>query len=217
MRAEAEGYGAGIETVTPVPGSGAAVVELALIPTPGAVLRVLRSDGARVLGVLVAVQGAGWGDSPRPLGERRADGDGRVRLADLAPGSYRLQVRASGTATVEVPVTVGAGSAAPVPVDLPLEAAVDVVVPDLADGPGASVALVDGGGRPFWIIDRARAVSELPLVRGRARVGGLPPGSWTVRVVATTGEVWEQPLTLAPGERLTVTPRSVGVVSGDPP
>ncbi len=74
---------------------------------------------------------------------------------------------------------------------LPRGGTADVVVPELADdGTVATLRLLGVDGRPYRSVIRARVEDEFRLWEGRARIPGLPAGTWSVVVDAADGRSW---------------------------
>jgi hypothetical protein len=86
-------------------------------------------------------------------------------------------------------------------VTLPPAGIVDVVLPALADtGRYGALRLLAADGSPWGGLDWiGRPRVEWELQSGRARVTGVPPGSWTVEVTTPDGERRTATVTTAPG------------------
>jgi protocatechuate 3,4-dioxygenase beta subunit len=135
-----------------------------------------------------------WGrDDPEPVGNARADDDGRFALHGLMPGEYTLQaLHGDFAASEEVTVRVRAGSAH------------TGIVLVLRTGVPLTGRVVDGNGRPVgnasvelddgssYVTDR-RGTFHAGLRRGRqvlvARARGLAPARLEVRMPDTALDV----------------------------
>jgi len=184
-----------------VPDRAEAWVEIDL---GGAALEGRVTDAATGAGI--AAQLALFSVSGRPVAAAAADGEGRFRLADLAPGRYALEASAEGyrpARLAELDVRPGVP-----PVELALEPGgsgeieIRLVRADGGPAAGIPVNLLDAGGRMVR--------SLLTDALGVRRYGGLPEGEYVV--------VWSDPLagtgvagglTVADGE-VTVIERVLG-------
>jgi hypothetical protein len=198
--ARKEGY-APSEVSLELTGEGVEGVELRLQPTQGIALSVARTNGAPPEQVYVAVIDAAGrvmtgGAYPTTEG-------GAVRVSTAPAGSWDVLVRADGTATARVTAL---SPGPPVPVLLAPQAILEVLVPELDGDQGlATVTLRGGDGRPFLLFPWASEVrADLPMVRGRTLVRGLPAGAWTVEVTARDGRRWSAQTTTAAGAETRV-------------
>ena len=120
---------------------------------------------------------------------RGVDEHGKAWLASVPAGRWRLWITAPGAVptslTVEVP-----GQA--VPVVLSAAGRLAVRVADLAQTDLiATLSLFGSDGRSFRGLDVATGFRDSwQLVGGRATVEGIPPGTWTVHVVAADGRLY---------------------------
>jgi protocatechuate 3,4-dioxygenase beta subunit len=99
---------------------------------------------------------------------------GRVEIRDVPAGRWRLRVH-DDASLAELEVTV---PSEPVAAQLVPGGYLEIAVPSLEESPGGErVELVRPDGRPHPGDDR-----RLVLRYGRARIGPLPPGTWSVRL-----------------------------------
>jgi len=160
-----------------VPDRAEAWVEIDL---GGAVLEGRVVDAASRAGVAARV--ALFSVSGQPVAEAVADGEGRFRLGDLAPGRYALEASAEGYRPAAIAdLNVGPGSP---PIELALEAGgtgaveIHLVHVDGSPAAGVPVSLLAAGGRMVR--------SLLTDALGVRRYDGLPEGEYVA--------VWSDPL-----------------------
>jgi protocatechuate 3,4-dioxygenase beta subunit len=198
LRVEREGYGAADRELEVRGGIDVEELEIALEPTSGLVLEVVRAAGGAPTFVVVAVLNA----SGRTVagGFQQTGEGGRVRLSTVPPGTYEVLVQADGLAVGRAVVVV---PGPPVRLALDPEAVLDLRVPALEGGAAlAKVTLRAADGTPFRTPGWTGAVvePEQTMARGRERWEGLPAGSWTVEVRAADGRAWRGAATLVPGQ-----------------
>ncbi len=197
LRVEREGYAAGNRELTVREGVDVEEVEVALEPTAGLVLEVVRQTGGAPSDVVLAVvDGAG---RTVASGWHETGAEGRVRLPTVPAGSFEVLVSAEGLAVGRAAAVV---PGPPVRLALAPGAAVDLRVPALAGEPVmAEVTARGADGAPFRLPGWGGAVqSEWNMAAGRSRLDGLPAGAWTVEARAPDGRVWSGTVTLVPGQ-----------------
>jgi hypothetical protein len=128
---------------------------------------------------------------------------GRVHLTSLTAGRWRVHVAAPGWAATAVDLT---APGPPVPVVLAPEATIDVYVPDLSRSPEAGrVRLLAPSGEPLLVPGWGSEVhSAWSLQLGRARLGNVPAGAWTVEVTTDGGRAWSRQFTAVAGAMVEV-------------
>ncbi len=187
LRVEREGYGAVARELEVRGGADVEDLEVALEPTSGLVVEVVRATGGAPSSVLLAVlDGAGQAVTG---GFQETGENGRVRLSTVPAGSYEVLAAADGLAVARAAAAVPGP-----PVRLVLEPAgvLDLRVPALqAEASTARVAVRGVDGTPFRMPEWGSGVqAEWQMGRGRLRLDDLPPGAWTVEVRAASGRVW---------------------------
>jgi len=166
--------------------------------------------GEGVVDALVYLQRFLGGTEPGPLTTVGTDADGSFVTATLAPGRYRLTVRADGYAPAERRLDVVAGVAAE-PVTIEIEPTVGLrLTVRRSEGPPpirATVVVFGQDGRSV------HAEEALLSAYGYGYLRQVPPGSWTLLIkapgsaaaiarVTVPGDPLE--VTLPPGAPLTV-------------
>ena len=162
-----------------------AIVELE--PAAGLTLEVVDAAGSPVSLVWVALRDAGG--VSRTVEAHHADPEGRVLLLSVPAGSWQLLVRGPQTGAARAAVTV---PSEPVRLRLPEAGALAIEVPALgADPVSARVQISDAGDAPVLIPENWGHLAEVwPVERGSARVRGLAPGRYGVRVFTGDGRSW---------------------------
>jgi protocatechuate 3,4-dioxygenase beta subunit len=206
LRVDKEGYATVSMPLTVGPAGGVDGLEVALTTAAGVLLEVTSASGMPPQRVIVAVlDPAAAAPPPDQLTSGAVAGGtfspgeaGRVRLAALAPGRWRVLVTAPGAAVTAVELT---APGPPVPVLLAAEAAIDVTVRPLADIAGAArVRLLAADGRPLLVPTMAAGVQAAwPLPFGRVRLTNVPAGAWTVEVTTVDERVRTRPVTAVAG------------------
>lgn len=205
LRVEKEGYATVSMPLTVGPAGGVDRLEVALTTAAGVLLEVTSASGMPPQRVMVAVLDPAAAAPPADqltsgavAGGTFSPGEaGRVRLAALAPGRWRVLVTAPGAAVTAVELT---APGPPVPVLLAAEAAIDVTVRPLADTAGARVRLLAADGRPLLVPSMIAGVQAAwPLPFGRVRLTNVPAGAWTVEVTTADERVWTRPVTAVAG------------------
>ncbi|HEX2252632.1 MAG TPA: carboxypeptidase regulatory-like domain-containing protein, partial [Thermoanaerobaculia bacterium] len=181
--------------------AGGEAVEVVLEPAD--ILEVVlggAAAGARV--VRLAVLGASG--TVVSQGAYPVEDDGRVRLRRLPAGAWRLLISTPASA---VTVVAARAPGPPVEVAPPSAAHLDVRVPALLDtNTSGELTLAAPDGSSMLGQDPSGAPRDRwPLPGGAGVVDNLPPGTWMLRVTAPDGRIWEQPVTLSPGDRQVVT------------
>ena len=138
--------------------------------------RVVGPDGEAVKGVLVTAVGEGITLNDSPRGEQ-------FLLGPLPAGSFsvRASTMLGGLANAE-PVTVPAGTT-----DLVLK---------MRPGGCVAISVLDSRGNPaaglmVWVMSEATSEGDLGVMteeQGKAKLGGRPPGSYTLSAASKEGE-----------------------------
>jgi protocatechuate 3,4-dioxygenase beta subunit len=140
------------------------------------------------------------------LGARRArtSPDGTFAIADLAPGTDRLFVRANGFAPVSRDVTLEAtGGRRPIALDrteLAQGGAVEGTVLDARGDPIAGARVAQGTVPTYLAVGTTPANVAVTDARGRFRLGDLPEGSATLEAFAPDVGRARLDVRVAPGE-----------------
>ena len=195
VAASADGFAPADAVAELSPDGGAPSLTLELEPTSGLEIGLRLPSGAAPATVHAALVDA----AGRPVlgGTYPADGQGRIHL-DAPSGTWRLLVASPGTATLETPVTAPGVDG---PYRLTAAGALDVELaglsrPDLL----ARLSVQGPDGRPVPVVGLGgRVVTDRPVVRGHARIDGLPAGGWIVRAVAEDGSRWDGHATVVAG------------------
>lgn len=192
--AQRQGYAAEELAVTVSEDLDQTGLELLLTPTEGLLVDVRLPSGRRGGVFFAAVLDA----SGRALMTGTYNiREGGTRL-DVPTGTWELVVSAPGAAAASVRVSV---PSEPITVALGPEAVLSLRIPDLETDPTLATArLTDPSGRGFPAVQWMRTGAEWPVIRGRAVIQGLPPGTWTIRVTEPGGRVWRGQTTLVVGE-----------------
>jgi len=196
LRGARKGYAARTTAVMVSMGRGDEHLRLELDPTDGLVLEVRLASGRvpeEIAAVVLDPAGRSLTAGTFATGE-----NGRVRLSSVPPGSWEVLVSAGGSATARIEAAAPGG---PVAVTLPPACKLRIEVPDLADSNVAATATLKGpDGRPFralaWFSD---PVSEWRMRRGAVELDALPPGAWTVNVLAADGRRWQGSVSTSAG------------------
>jgi protocatechuate 3,4-dioxygenase beta subunit len=197
LRVEREGYAAGNRELTVREGVDVEEVEVALEPTAGLVVEVVRQTGGAPSDVrLAVVDGAGRTVAG---GWHETGAEGRVRLSTVPAGGFEVLVSAEGLAVGRAAAVV---PGPPVRLALAPAAAVDLRVPALAGEPAVAKVTARGAdGAPFRLPGWGGVVqSDWNMAAGRSRLDGLPAGAWTVEARTPDGRVWSGTVTLVPGQ-----------------
>ena len=175
-------------------------LELALSPTAGLWLTVDHGLVPELTHVSAAVvDGEG---RPVATGSYEIEPEGRVHLASVPAGRWRLVVGARGMATLSLPVDA--------PDDRPRIALergsrLTVTVPDLAlDKVMAHSEIRDAGGRRFFALSWNGIRSSFPLRFGEATVQGLAAGTWTATVTTADERSWTATVSVPPAGDVSV-------------
>ncbi len=175
-------------------------LELELTPSEGVFFELALADAGRVDWATAVVLD---GDRPVAHGTWASSENGRLRITGVPPGTYTMLIAAPGSATLTMTVTSPGDLGRIV---LPRAGRVDVVVPELAgDGTVAMLRFTGADGRPYRSVIRARVEDEFRLWEGRARIPGLPAGTWTVVVEAADGRSWTASATVVVDQVTAVT------------
>jgi hypothetical protein len=182
-----DGYAAEPRRLEVAEGVDVRDLELPVEPTRGVDLDVRLASGERPPFVTVVVVDAGG--TPLLRQSRGVDPEGLVHLPTVPPGSWQLLVTAPGAAPTGVAVQV---PGEPVPLRLDPAGTLDVQVPALGTSDLlAWLRLLGPDRRPFLGLDPESGITDSwRLVGGRVRVEGVPPGLWTLEVVAADGQSW---------------------------
>jgi hypothetical protein len=185
-------------------------LEIELEPTKGVLIAVTLPSGDAAREIFVQASDP----EARPVlsGTYSSDTAGKTRL-NLGHGRWRLLVASEETAVSSVFIDVpGEGTA----IALQPEARLDVRVPDLKDEKTSARAIVLGpDGRQSTYRHSSSFRDESTVWGGETRIRGLAPGTWTVRVEADDGRVWQEKVTVAGGDNPElVLGRRSGAASG---
>ncbi|MFP5288964.1 MAG: collagen binding domain-containing protein, partial [Thermoanaerobaculia bacterium] len=175
------------------------VIEIATAVLSGTV--VAADSGEGLAEAMVHLQRLLGGAEPGPLTTVGTDAAGSFVTASLAPGRYRLTVRADGYAQKERIVDVEAGvPAEPVTIELDPTLGLELTVRRAAGEPPlwATVVVLDETGRPVHV--------EEPRLsdHGRGYLQQVPPGNWTLLIKAA-GSAAALARATVPGKSLEVT------------
>lgn len=175
------------------------VIEIATAALSGTVVDA--GSGEAVPEALVYLQRLLGGAEPGPLTTVGTNAAGSFVTASLAPGRYRLTVRADGYAQKERIVDVEAGVAADLlTIELDPTLGLGLTVRRAAGEPPvwATVVVLDETGRPVHV--------EEPRLsdRGRGYLQQVPPGDWTLLIKAA-GSAAALARATVPGKSLEVT------------
>ena len=206
-----EGYGTVSRPLTVPPAVGVAGLEVEIAAAAGLVLEVATGTGFPPSQVSVAVlDEASAHPQPERLaiaatagGQYTTGEGGRVRLADVPPGRWRVLVSAPGMAVTAVDAV---APGPPVPVPLAPEAIVDVVAGSGAGGAAAGlVRLLAADGRPLLVPGYGIGVQAgWPLSLGRVRLANVPAGAWTLEITGPDERVTTRPVTAVAGQIVEV-------------
>jgi protocatechuate 3,4-dioxygenase beta subunit len=172
-------------------------VEIPLTPSAGLELLVTLASGVHPAFVGVVVYG--------PAGEilvsesAAPNEEGITRFRTVPTGTWELLLAAPGAALTPLTATIPGRQE----VVLPLASRLRVRVPLLEESDRRAVLTVfDAQGRAVPALDDEGALRRrLTVVGGRALVGGLPPGVWTLQIVTADGQAWQaSAVTTAGGE-----------------
>lgn len=201
LTARLEGYAAVSLPVPVLHGKSADGLQLTMDPTEGLTLEARLPSGALPDELTVAVLDPSGGTL---LAGRYATGEnGRVRLSSVPPGEWELVVAAAGSAASNLRAPAPGPSVA-----VPLQPAcgLSIVVPELGGSTTvATVSILGADGRPYTSLGwSGQPRREWRMSGGRAELGTLPPGAWTVRVTAPDGRNWQAQAVTSPGATATV-------------
>lgn len=186
LTVRADGFTPHQREVEVVAGGGNPPQEVVLEPAPGLEVRVhLATGGVPTFLDLRAESPAG-----AVVAERRTVGpDGRVLLASLPTGPWKLTLGAPGAGLVRLAAVVPGD---PLEVALPPAAPLVVEVPALAESERIGrVTLTDGQGGTLMVLEAGSVVQAWPFVGNRATLPAVPAGIWTVRVELPDGRRWQ--------------------------
>jgi len=185
----------GFEPVTRRCEANALPCAIALERRGALAVRVLGAQGEAVSGARVLVTSALlW-----PARSAQTGADGRVRIANLAPGSYALKsVHDAFVSPIEIGVSVNDGEEKSIELRLEPGSLIQATVTDASDDApvaGARATLVESGLSPFPIeaVTDARGLVNLgPIARGAATLSVMAEGFVAksgIRIAeATSGE-----------------------------
>jgi hypothetical protein len=143
--------------------------------------------------------------SGHPIFDQHLEPDrtGLYHLSSLPTGTWDLEIWSSGTAAVRTSAT---APGPPVTVTLPIEARLEVRVPELSlSNLAAELSLWRADGTRFdflWVWGSPR---RWRLEGGWVEVEHLPAGNWRVEVVASDGRTWSTQVTTREGEVTSLT------------
>lgn len=191
-----DGYEQLAEILDLVAGPAGAPLSFELAPTRGLEMQIALATGGRPPYVTVNVlDEAGHRLS---VDRRTLDAEGRVSFPTLGHGTWKVVVSAPGTVAAEETVTV---PGEPLALMLAPASRLHLRLPALVESDRIATArLFDAAGRPFKTVSEGGTPAERWELRGGvADVAGVPPGEWTVEVVAGDGQTWRQSLVAAVG------------------
>ncbi|MEO8503357.1 MAG: carboxypeptidase-like regulatory domain-containing protein [Acidobacteriota bacterium] len=183
LRAELTGY-AGAKAAVTVENGQDAETELRMQRSDGLVLDVLTPTGPASSVSAAVLDNSG---AIVAGGIVQATDTGRVRFQSVPKGRYEILLNAVGTAVADFTAVAGGPAT---PVRLQAGARLVVHVPELDSGSTPAKASLSNGGRDFRAPGWSDVRSTWNLGYGTTTIDGVPPGSWTVRVVAADGRVW---------------------------
>jgi hypothetical protein len=200
LRASREGY-ASAEREVRVDGSAPDEIEIRLSPTEGVTVEALLASGQPPDRIQVAVLGPGGetvATGTYPTGE-----NGRTRVSNVPPGSWRLLIESDQSAAITIAASVPGPAVRAI---LPPAGALRVKVPALTGDSTVVKVTLTGSGGPFQGFDwDGRVRSEWDLYRGEADFSRVPAGSWQVTARAPDGRTWTGTATVTPGGSAEVT------------
>jgi RNA polymerase sigma-70 factor (ECF subfamily) len=173
------------------------------MPATGSIaLTAADADGAPLRDAIVLEESDGWSEMPWSGGVLV---DGRARIADVAPGTYRIRLGGGGgRPTVYTPVTVAAGTETAVHVALPRGIAVELAVPPVSEP-------VPIHEHFEWRRDGERFQRYWNWWEGngeRTWKQTMLPGTWELIVTSETGKVATTRFVVAdgdpPGRRIAI-------------
>lgn len=187
LQTTADGYSLGTLPIEAVAGDERGGLRIFL--EPAAKLTLLINAGGRAgltVPQFVTVQQIGPDGQVAGMGFAQPGPDGSAEVSFLQPGTWRIYVRSQSSPPVPLTVTVPGD---PVPVTLPPGGQIDLRVPALESSTiPARVAALLPSGEPW--LDPLLAGNGWPMVQGRARIGPLPAGAWTLAIQADDGQTW---------------------------
>ncbi|MEM7353530.1 MAG: carboxypeptidase regulatory-like domain-containing protein [Acidobacteriota bacterium] len=162
-------------------------LQFELEPTDGLEVAVRLASGRRSYYVTAAAYAA---DGSRVFAESRVlDDQGLARFQTIPPGTWQLEVSATGGATIRTPVTV---PGPPVELVLPDAGRLKVRIPALVESSEvATLTLVAPNGEPFRHLEVGGVMQQRwDLTGGKATLEGVPAGAWQLTAIAPTGQSW---------------------------
>jgi hypothetical protein len=188
VKASLPGYAVAQTNISLTDGESLDDLALSLDATEGLLLRVLDPMGRPVNAARVAV----LDPAGRSITSSYVDAseNGTLFIESVPAGTWEVIVQAGGAA-------LGRGNAsAPGPANtlqLARSCSLQVTVADLVEAPApAELTLIDGAGNAHRTLSWGGQVnSTFSLSAGRASFDNVPPGSWTLTVVANDGRTWQ--------------------------
>ncbi len=187
LRVQKEGFSPDEQRLEIEPGVDVGPLDLVLDPTSGLELRVRLTTGEVPDYVTVSLLDATG--VHRFAATRGLDAAGVAQFPTVPEGDWEAVVRTPGaaarSATIQVP-------GPPLELELTTAGRMRVRVPALVESNRlASLVLTGENGQPFEAVDPSGTPrNRWPLSGGTAVLDGVPPGTWTVEVVATDGQRW---------------------------
>ncbi len=187
LRVQKDGFSPDEQHFEIEPGIDVGPLDLALEPTSGLELRVRLTTGEVPDYVTVSLFDAGG--VHRFATTRGLDGAGRARFPTVPEGDWEAVVRAPGASARRTAIHV---PGPPLELELATAGRMRVRVPALVESNRlATLSLTGQDGQPFEAVDASGTPRKRwPLSGGTAVLDGVPPGTWTVEVVATDGQRW---------------------------
>jgi len=185
----------------------AASADFTLRPAGSIVGRVTSPNGTPIPGASMFLQTTD-GRPVLTFSDVFSDSQGAFRARGIAPGSYRVIVRARGKGQKIVePVSVSSGAEATVPIELNDGAPLTVRVTDAQGAPllGASIRLTDASGVELSGLTGVTDLSDYftegsAPAAGEIRLGSLAPGDYRLRTSCLGYATVEQQVTITGSE-----------------
>lgn len=194
LRAAREGYATAERELRVEDGAALAEVEIRLEPTEGITVEAVLPSGQppeRLRVATLGPDGRAVVTGNYPTGE-----NGRTRLANVPPGSWRLLIESDQSAPVFATASVPGPMIHAV---LPPAGQLRIQVPALAAGSAAKVVLTGAGG-PYQAMDWDGSVkSEWELYNGQATFTRIAPGTWQAVARTPDGRTFTGTVTVTPG------------------
>jgi len=193
--ASRDGYAPSRTSLRVVEGADQEGLEVRLDPTEGIEVYVTLPSGEPAGEFWAAILDASG--QPLVVESRASNGDGAARL-NAPPGSWELLIGTYTSAVTSVQISVPSD---PISIRLRDAAALKVRIPELEGDPTvASIAVTGVDGRPYRGIGWMQSRREPQIALGESHHLRIAPGTWTVRIEAPDGRVWQAQVSLSAGE-----------------